>query len=195
MRHRAPRPGADATELLDQVAHGDLDAFEHLHRDIAAMVERVTARVVGDRSIASEVAQEVMLEIWIKAPLRDPERQPPLAWVATIAHRRAIDRVRSEQAESDRRRREAYRTATGDRGDPTADTATEHIEWQQIHAALDALSPRQHEVIELAFYQGHTYREVAAILGIPLGTVKTRVRDALIRLRRHLADQPRNHPA
>ena len=191
---RTTRPDLDATELLSRVARGDVDAFEHLHRTIAPMVERVTGRVVGDRSIASEVAQEVMLEIWVKAPLRDPQRQPPLAWIATIAHRRAIDRVRSEQAESDRRHRDARRSATGGRGDPTADTATEHIEWQQIGAALSALSPRQREVIELAFYKGHTYREVAATLEIPLGTVKTRIRDALIRLRRHLADHPTHHP-
>jgi RNA polymerase sigma-70 factor (ECF subfamily) len=180
--------GHDPAALMARVAQGDIDAFEHLHALVAPMVERVTGRVVGDWAIGSEVAQEVMLEIWVKAHTQEAGHQQPLAWVATIAHRRAIDRVRSEQAETDRRRRDFHRTAHGDRGDPTADIATEHLEWQQIAAGLSTLSSRQREVIEMAFYQGHTYREVARLLDIPIGTVKTRIRDALIRLRRQLSD-------
>lgn len=188
--HRGSPLPLDPVALLGRVAAGDVDAFEQLHTLVAPLVERVTMRVVGDRSIGSEVAQEVMLEIWVKAPFQNPPKQAPLAWVATIAHRRAIDRVRSEQAESDRRRRDFQRSSQGGRGDPTADQATEHLEWEQIARGLAMLPPRQREVIELAFYQGHTYREVAGLLGIPIGTVKTRIRDALIRLRRQIADSP-----
>ncbi len=173
---------ADADVLLGAVARGDADAFAALYDLVAPTVVGIARRVVRDPAQAEEVAQEVLLEVWRLAPTYDPARGSGRTWVATIAHRRAVDRVRSEQAERVRRVRDGSRTGAPD-PDPTAGLAAEAAERDQVVAALDQLTEVQRQTIELAYYGGYTYAQVADILELPLGTVKTRIRDGMIRLR------------
>ncbi len=184
-RHLRPVP-TDATgnadNLLASVARGDADAFAGLYDLVSPTVVGVARRVVRDPDQADEVAQEVMLEVWRLAPTYDPAKGSCKTWVATIAHRRAVDRVRSEQAERDRRVRDAERNGAGD-PDPVAGEVADDAERAEVTAALDQLTDRQRQTIELAYYGGYTYAQVADILELPLGTVKTRIRDGMIRLR------------
>lgn len=175
-------PAAEPDALLRSVARGDADAFAALYDLVAPTVVGIARRVLRDPDQADEVAQEVLLEVWRLAPTYDPSRGSCRTWVATIAHRRAVDRVRSEQAERDRRVRDGARTGSSD-PDPTPRTATDEAERAQVVAALDELTDRQRQTIELAYYGGYTYTQVAEILELPLGTVKTRIRDGMIRLR------------
>ncbi len=175
-------PGRDADALLQAVARGDADAFAALYDLVAPTVVGIARRVIRDPDQADEVTQEVLLEVWRQAPTYDPSRGTCRTWVATIAHRRAVDRVRSEQAERDRRVRDGARTAAAD-PDPTPRAVTEDAERAEVVAALDELTDLQRQTIELAYYGGHTYSQVADLLDLPLGTVKTRIRDGMIRLR------------
>ena len=146
------------------------------------MVYGVVRKVVRDPSQSDEVTQEVFVEVWRTATRFEAERGSVTAWVLTMAHRRAIDRVRSEQASRDRTERVGHRDRTRpfDEVSENVETSFEH---QQVRAALDHLTDLQREAVELAFYGGYTYREVAELLDAPLGTIKTRMRDGLIRLR------------
>jgi RNA polymerase sigma-70 factor (ECF subfamily) len=151
-------------ELLRQIARGDQEAFAVIYDRYAGVVFGVIRRVLRDPAQSEEVAQEVMVEAWKTAVRFDPERGSVRTWLCTMAHRRAVDRVRSEQ-------------------DHVAEAVAVRIEHQQVRDALATLTDRQREAVELAYYGGYTYREVAELLDSPLGTVKTRMRDGLIRLR------------
>jgi RNA polymerase sigma-70 factor (ECF subfamily) len=172
----------DADALLRAVAKGDEAAFGRFYELVAARVYGLIRRVLRDAAQAEEVAQEVMVEVWRTAGRFDPLRGSATAWVFTIAHRRAVDRVRAEQASADRVRRlvpEAAETPA----DVVVDEATAQIERQQVRRCLKTLTELQREAITLAYYNGYTYREVAQLLGAALPAVKTRMRDGLIRLR------------
>ncbi len=192
MRGDAPRPlravpadEAQVTtdeELLVATARGDQAAFGALYDRVAGPVYGVIRRVLRDPAQSEEVAQEVLVEVWRTASRFDPHRGSATTWIMTMAHRRAIDRVRSEQASRDRDERIGHR----DRVRPFDEVAEEvetRFEHRQVRAALDQLTDLQREAVELAYYGGYTYREVAELLDTPLGTVKTRLRDGLIRLR------------
>lgn len=184
-RHLQPVPtGApdDPDALLALVARGDADAFAALYDVISPTVVGIARRVVRDPDQADEVAQEVLLEVWRLAPTFDRSKGSCRTWVATIAHRRAVDRVRSEQAERNRRSRDAVRMGAPD-PDPVTTPLAEDEERRLVVAALDQLTDLQRQTIELAYYGGYTYAQVAEILELPLGTVKTRIRDGMIRLR------------
>jgi RNA polymerase sigma-70 factor (ECF subfamily) len=140
---------------------------------------------VRDPAIAEEVAQEVLTEVWLKADRFDPERGSVVGWVATLARRRGVDRVRSEQAGRNRDDRVARRNHERE-FDVVADEVEVRLEHWQVRRALADLSDRQREAIELAYFGGHTYRDVARVLGIPEGTAKSRLRDGLLRLRESL---------
>jgi RNA polymerase sigma-70 factor, ECF subfamily len=176
--HPAHSDGLD--DLMRRVARGDETAFAGLYDQIAPRVYGLVLRVVRDPSIAEEVAQEAMLEAWRTAARFDPARGSAVSWLLTIAHRRAVDRVRSEQAGAARMRKVATVETPYDE---VVEQATTRIERQQVRRCLGGLTELQREAILLAYFNGHTYREVADLLETPLPTVKTRMRDGLIRLR------------
>lgn len=182
--HAVPEPAAapDAEFLLRAVARGDETAFERLYDLVAPRVYGLIRRVLRDPAQAEEVAQEVLVEVWRTAARFDPARGSATAWIFTIAHRRAVDRVRAEQAGADRVRRMAG-SATQTPYDDVVEEATAHLEQQQVRRCLKSLTDLQREAITLAYYGGYTYREVAELLNTALPTVKTRMRDGLIRLR------------
>lgn len=179
-----PEDLAAATDehLLVRSASGDRVSFAELYDRVSPQVVGVALRVLRDRALAEEVAQEVLTEVWQKANRFDPERGSAAGWIVTFAHRRAVDRVRSEQAARDRNDRVAHRDQERSY-DHVADEVERRLEHWQVREAVARLTERQREAIELAYFSGHTYREVASVLGIPEGTAKSRLRDALARLR------------
>jgi len=175
-------PGGDGlAPLLARVARGDEDAFAVLYDRIGALVHGVVRAVVRDPSQSEEVTQEVLLEVWRTAARFDPQRGSGSAWVVTMAHRRAVDRVRAEQAAAVRERRQA--PGSGADYDAVAEAVEARIDAQRVRRCLDTLTELQRESVTLAYYGGYTYREVAGLLDVAVGTVKTRMRDGLIRLR------------
>ena len=169
-------------ELLQTVAFGDQGAFAELYDRMAALVHGVVRRVVRDPSQSDEVTQEVFVEVWRTATRFDASRGTAQTWVLTLAHRRAVDRVRSEQASRDRNDRIGHRDRSRE-FDEVAEQVQTRFEHEQVRQALTHLTDLQREAVELAYYRGYTYREVAELLDTPLGTIKTRMRDGLIRLR------------
>ncbi|MFE5406490.1 sigma-70 family RNA polymerase sigma factor [Streptomyces sp. NPDC056580] len=174
--------GARADELLLLVAGGDHRAFEDLYALVSGPVFGLVRRVVRDPAQSEEVAQEVLLELWRSAGRFDPGRGSALSWILTLAHRRAVDRVRSARAAGEREQREALRA-----GEPAFDQVAEEVEAglerEWVRRCLKRLTALQRQSVTLAYYDGYTYREVAERLQLPLGTVKTRMRDGLTRLR------------
>ncbi len=177
-RHLAPVPASG--DLLTQVARGDEAAFAALYDELAPRVFGLCRRIVRDPAQAEEVTQEALVEVWRTAGRYDPAKGSAASWVLTIAHRRAVDRVRSEQASTDRERRVATQEVPYD---DVVEQATARLERQQVRRCLEGLTHLQREAITLAYYRGYSYREVADLLGAGLPTVKTRMRDGLIRLR------------
>jgi RNA polymerase sigma-70 factor (ECF subfamily) len=175
-------PGPDLGELLTLVAQGDQVAFETVYDRVAPAVFGVVLRVLRDAAQSEEVAQEALLEVWRTAGRFDPARGAGVAWVMTIAHRRAVDRVRSERAAAEREARAAS-AADPPLADEVAEAVESSLEAERVRHCLDGLSGAQRESITLAYYSGLSYPQVASRLGVALGTVKTRIRDGLRRLR------------
>ena len=174
------RRGAELPVLLGRVAKGDRAAFEDLCQHIAAPVFGTVRAVVRDLPQSEEVAQEVLVEIWQTAPRFEASRGSALAWVTTIAHRRAVDRVRSEQRSAERELRAAAHPVAYD---DVAEQAEANLDGERLRRCLRSLTGLQRQAIMLAYYGGYTHRQVAALLGVATGTVNTRMRDGLIRLR------------
>jgi RNA polymerase sigma-70 factor (ECF subfamily) len=167
--------------LLTQVARGDRDSFARLYDAVAAPVFGLIKRIVRDPAMSEEVTQEVMLEVWKNAPRFDLARGSAVSWILVMAHRRAVDRVRSEQAARDRVARVAPQWQDPPH-DPVEESALSQDQAGTVRRAMAGLSDPQRQAIELAYYQGLTQSEIAGHLGVPLGTVKTRIRDGLQRL-------------
>lgn len=173
----------DLAEHLRRTALGDLPAFEVLYRELASPVYGLISRVLRDRAQAEEVTQEVFTEVWRRAARYDPEAGSIRAWILTVAHRRAIDRVRSEQAAADRAAAVGRLSPEATHADEVPDQVTHRLEREKVRRCLGRLTQDQKEAVRLTYYTGYTQREAAGLLGVPLTTVKGRLRDGLIRLR------------
>jgi RNA polymerase sigma-70 factor, ECF subfamily len=178
-----PAPGRDEDlgALLGQVARGDEAAFEAAYDRLARPVYGLIRKVVRDPAQSEEVAQEVLLEVWRTASRFDAARGSAMTWVMTIAHRRAIDRVRSVSAENQREQKVS--AVPPPDPDSVADTVESRLDAERVRRCLNSLTELQRESVTLAYYGGYTYPQVAAVLGTALGTIKTRIRDGLIRMR------------
>jgi RNA polymerase sigma-70 factor, ECF subfamily len=178
----ATQPTDALSELLRQAGRGDKTAFAQLYDATSARVFGLAVRVVRDPAQAEEVAQESYLEIWRGSARFDPSRGSAVAWILTIVHRKAVDRVRSAEASSRRDTTYHQENQVVDH-DTTADAAHASLEARRVRGALTDLTEVQREALELAYFGGYTHTEVAALLDLPVGTAKTRIRDGLIRLR------------
>ncbi|MGG5751036.1 ECF RNA polymerase sigma factor SigK [Zafaria sp. Z1313] len=181
IRIAAERPPTQE-DLLRRVALGDEDAFEALYDAVAPVVFGLVRRIVRDPSQSEEVAQEIFVEVWQKAVLFDADRGKALSWICTVAHRRAVDRVRASQASRDRDLRQGIKEFQ-ESYDDVQDQAVLRADGERVLKALDSLTQAQGDAIRLAYYGGYTHQEVAGLLQVPVGTVKTRIRDGMIRLR------------
>src|SRR6476469_9870720 len=175
-------PSTELAEMLKGCSLGDEQAFTRLYDATSSRVFGLVLRVVRDRAQAEEVTQDVFLEIWRGSARYDQARGSALGWILTIAHRKAVDRVRSAEAQT--RRDAAYEARSqATPFDTTSEEAHRNLDAQRVRRALDTLTEAQRGALELAYFGGYTHREVAAMLELPVGTAKTRIRDGLIRLR------------
>jgi RNA polymerase sigma-70 factor, ECF subfamily len=170
----------DLDGLLAHVARGDHRAFEAVYDRLAGPAYGLICKVVGDQAQSEEVVQEVLLEVWRTATRFDAAKGGAATWVMTIAQRRAIDRVRSAAAAAQREHKAATVAPSYDDVAESVETA---FDREQVRRCLDSLSEPQRESITLAYYGGNTYRQVAGTLGVALGTIKSRIRDGLTRMR------------
>ena len=177
-------PGDPLATLLSRAGRGDQSAFAELYDQLAPLLYGVVLKVVRDPSQSEEVTQEAFIELWKLAPRYDPSRGSVRSWAATLAHRRAIDRVRSEQASRDRTEREAHKRPI--QSSDVAEQVVANIDGTRVRRALERLTEMQRQAVELAYFGGHSYREVALLLDVAEGTIKTRIRDGMIRLRDEL---------
>ena len=182
----AGRSNADADQkaraLLQRSGQGDEAAFAELYDLFSARVYGLVVRVLRDQAQSEEVTQEAFLQVWTNSARYDASLGSATSWVLTMAHRRAIDRVRS--SESARRRDDEY--AVKDVSleiDQTSEAVERSLDGQRVVRAMDTLSDAQRSAIELAYFGGYTHKEVAVMLDLPVGTAKTRIRDGLIRMR------------
>lgn len=180
LRLVSPRGPADVDDLLRRIARGDSAAFEELYDELSPAVHGLARRVVRDPARAEDVTQEVFLEVWRKATRFDEGRGKARTWVMTIAHRRAVDAVRRSEAQ---KRQDHHGAPDEISHDEPADTLITAEEHGAVRDCLDTLTDLQLESVRLAYYNGYTYGEVATLLDKPLPTIKTRMRDGLIRLR------------
>jgi len=176
---RQPAP-PDLDNLMRRVAAGDQNAFAAVYDAIVPRAYGLIRRIVRDPALAEEVTQDALVEVWRTASRFDKERGSAVGWILAIAHHRAVDCVRAEQAAADRERRTSTASVPFDE---VVAEVTARLEQQAVRRCLQALTSIQREAILLAYYGGLTYRDVAERLGAALPTVKTRMRDGLIRLR------------
>ncbi|MBC7725482.1 MAG: sigma-70 family RNA polymerase sigma factor [Burkholderiaceae bacterium] len=171
--------------LLHRIADGDQTAFSRLYDDVAPRVLGLIRRFLIDHAQSEEVAQEVFLEIWQNASRFDEKKGGATTWILTMAHRRAIDRIRSSQSGRDRDTKVGIRDYAPEY-DHVSETVEVKIEHERVKLAMTRLTELQRQAVSLAYYGGYSHSEVATLLSVPIGTVKTRLRDGMIRLRDEL---------
>ena len=177
-----PRHGSDLDALLHRVARRDADAFAALYDHTRTRVYGLVTRVLRDSGYSEETTQEVYLEVWRTADAYDSAKGSALSWLMTMAHRRAIDRVRAEQSATQRESRYGASILDPPR-DVVAESAIAADERRRVVECLDGLTDIQRQCIEMAYYGGLTYTEVSQRLSANLSTIKSRMRDALRGLR------------
>jgi RNA polymerase sigma-70 factor (ECF subfamily) len=175
-------PETTREALLVEVARGNHVAFEDLYDRVAGKVHGVVQRCLVDPAQTEEVTQEVFLEIWQTAARYSPAKGAALTWILTMAHRRAVDRVRSSQSSRDRDLRLGISRVEIDY-DQVWESAEIRLEHNRARAAMDSLTRLQREAVSLAYLEGYTPTELAGLLNISVGTAKARLRDGLTRLR------------
>jgi RNA polymerase sigma-70 factor, ECF subfamily len=189
LRRRAADDVADESKdplgaLLSRAGRGDQSAFAELYDSLAPLLHGVVLKVVRDPAQSEEVTQEAFIELWRLAPRYDATRGSVRSWAATLAHRRAIDRVRSEQSSRERTEREGQKRPI--QSNDVAEQVVANLDGTRVRKALERLTEIQRQAVELAYFGGHSYREVALLLDVAEGTIKTRIRDGMIRLRDEL---------
>ncbi len=185
--HMPAVPIHELVPLMAQVTRGDQEAFAQLYDATSRNVFGIVLQVLRDHAQAEEVTQEVYVEAWRLATRFDSTKGSVTAWLNTMAHRRAVDRVRSAERRTQREHRH-FEFQAGDRSPDPSDLVVTTDEGRRVRDALAQLSEGQRTAVELAYFQGKTQREVAELLQVPLGTVKTRIRDAMQRLRKQLGE-------
>lgn len=184
---QAQQPGSAVSleKLLAGIAGGSRDDFAAFYALTSRRVYGLARRVLIDAELSEDTTQEVYLQVWTSASRFDPAVGSPLAWLLTLAHRRAVDRVRSEQSSANREARFGAAMQEPDH-DNVVDTVTQRLDAEAVVQCLDSLTDTQRESVRLAYYGGLTYREVAEKLGAAVPTIKSRIRDGLIRLKKCL---------
>src|SRR4051812_15774910 len=183
----AQRQSADDAVLARAVLDADEAALSELYRRHGGTCFALARRVLADRVLAEEIVQEVFVRLWRDPARFDPERGTMRAWLCAQVHGRSVDLLRAETARRAREERDAWRTPTVD--DDLERAVFELSEGEAVRRALTSLSDGERKAIELAYFGGHTYREVATLLEQPEGTVKSRIRSGLLRLRASLIEQ------
>jgi RNA polymerase sigma-70 factor (ECF subfamily) len=174
-------------EQVQQIVRRDQRAFRALYESYSDRVYTLILHMIDDRMLAEEVLQETFLRLWRRAEQYEPERGSVLIWLLSIARYTALERLRSE----------SRRPLLSDGNEPSPllenipepDSTSEEARWRSLHLAVDALPAEQRCVIDLAYYQGMSQSEIAEHLDLPLGTVKTRLRTGMIRLRQQWLDR------
>jgi len=172
-------------QLLSLVAQGDQQAFARLYDQMAPRVLGLVRRLLRDHAQSEEVTQEIFLEIWQNATRYDSSKGGASTWIMTMSHRRAVDRVRASQSSRDRDTKIGIRDYDADY-DNVSETVQTRIEHERVEKAMQRLTELQRQAVSLAYYGGYSHSEVAQLLSVPIGTVKTRLRDGMIRLRDEL---------
>jgi RNA polymerase sigma-70 factor (ECF subfamily) len=183
--HAGESPTTRQQWLLERVALGDRVAFGELYDEMAPRVLGLVKRLLRDHSQSEEVTQEIFLEIWQTASRFDPNKGGASTWILTMTHRRAVDRVRASQSSRDRDVKVGIRDLDADY-DHVAESVETSVEHERVVKAMARLTELQREAITLSYYGGYSNSEVATILSVPIGTIKTRIRDGMIRLRDEL---------
>jgi RNA polymerase sigma-70 factor (ECF subfamily) len=181
------RRSTDDATLARAVLDADEAALSELYRRHGGTCFALARRVLADRVLAEEIVQEVFVRLWRDPARFDPERGTMRAWLCAQVHGRSVDLLRAETARRAREEREAWRSPTVD--DDLERAVFELSEGEAVRRALATLSDGERKAIELAYFGGHTYREVATLLEQPEGTVKSRIRSGLLRLRASLIEQ------
>ena len=172
-------------DLLGLVAEGDQNAFGQLYDQLSGRVLGLVRRLLKDHAQSEEVTQEIFLEVWQNAKRYDPSKGSATTWILTMSHRRAVDRIRSSQSTRDRDTKIGLRDMETEY-DSVSESVEISVEHERVGKALQRLTELQRQAVTLAYFGGYSHSEVAAMLSVPIGTVKTRLRDGMIRLRDEL---------
>jgi len=178
-------PIVTSEELLTRVAQGDQQAFAELYDRTSSRVFGLVKRLLRDHAQSEEVTQEIFLEIWQTATRYDSGKGGAMSWMLTMTHRRAVDRVRASQSSRDRDTRIGIRDFAPE-FDSVAENVEIQIESERVKEAMTRLTELQRQAVSLAYFGGYSHSEVSQMLKVPIGTVKTRLRDGMIRLRDEL---------
>jgi RNA polymerase sigma factor (sigma-70 family) len=176
---RDVRPSQWERTTRDRLIAGEEGALNEIYDQFSSFVYGLALRVIGDARAAEDVSQDVFVTVWERPAAFDPDRGSLRTWLGTLAHRRAVDHVRREEA----RRRRAIKDAARPVSTPDVEEmALALVTAERVRSALDTLPDEQRRAIQLAYFGGKTYRQVAEVLGIPEGTAKSRLRLGLRRI-------------